>query len=140
MTASKTASKIPAQASEQPAEEDLVSTAPADWEWEMVAEESPTRVIFDAIGDIFIGQFKAKIHIDQEPDKNGVDQSFDLWTFRGRDGALYAINDSYKMALAMESAGVDQWFKITYIKDIPTTKGNPVKDLRVEVRRVATTS
>lgn len=112
--------------------EDLVSTAPSDWVWEMVEEESPSRVIFDAIGDIFIGQFKSKIHIDQEPDPKGKDMSFDLWTFRGRDGALYAINDSYKMTIAMEKVKLDDWCRITYIKDIPTNKGNPVKDLRVE--------
>jgi hypothetical protein len=117
--------------------EDLVSTAPADWEWNIVAEESPTRVIFDKIDDVFIGQYKGMTHVDQPVNAKGEDQSFDLWTFRGRDGVLYAINDSYKMREAMDNGAVviGDWCRITFVKEIPTTKGNPVKDLRIEVRK-----
>lgn len=113
-----------------------VSTSPEDWEWETVADESPILVIFDTVGDVFIGQFKGEEHIEQAIDEKGEDQSFDRYVFRGQDGNPYAINKSYKLAQGMEKVEFDDWCRITYIKDIPTNrKLNPLKDFRVDVRR-----
>lgn len=109
-----------------------VQESPEGWEWTTVAEESPTRIIFDTIGDQFIGQYIGIEHI--EPD-NGKDEPFDLYLFRGRDGELYAINKSYKLAQAMEKVSEGDWVRITYIKDIDTGRNlNPLKDFRVDVR------
>lgn len=110
-----------------------VSESPSEWEWETVAEESPTRVIFDTVGDTFVGQFKGEDHIEHEVE--GEDASFDLFLFRGRDGELYAINKSYKLIEAMEKVEYDQWVRIQFVKEIPSRKGNPLKDFRVDVKR-----
>lgn len=114
--------------------EDLISTAPDEWEFETVVEESPTMVVFDTIGDVFIGQYVGTEHIDPN---NGKDEPFDRYNFRGRDGELYAVNKSYKLAQAMEDKDIqpETWVRITYIKDIPTDrKLNPMKDFRIDVR------
>lgn len=113
-----------------------VSTSPEGWEWETVVDESPTLVIFDTVGDVFIGQYMGEEHIEQPVDDKGEDQSFDRFNFRGNDGAPYAINKSYKLAEGMSKVDVGDWCRITYIKDIPTNrKLNPLKDFRVDVRR-----
>lgn len=114
-------------------DEDLISNAPSDWEFETVTEESPTLVEFDTIGDIFIGQYVGVEHIDP---KNEKDEPFDRFNFRGRDGDLYALNQSYKLEMAMEKIEPGQWVRVTYIKDIPTgRKLNPMKDFRVDVKK-----
>jgi hypothetical protein len=113
----------------------LVSTAPDEWEWETRVEESPTKVIFDEVGDVFVGLYVGPLHIEREPDKEGRDQSFTLYTFRGRDQVLYAINESYQIEEAMKSVDAGVWVRITYMKDIDTARGqNPMKDFRVDVR------
>jgi hypothetical protein len=117
-------------------DETHVSMTPADWEFETVVEESPTTIVFDTIGDVFVGQYIGTEHIDLPLDKDGKDQSFDRYTFRGRDGELYALNQSYKIEMGMDKAAPGQWVRITYVKDIPTSRGlQPMKDFRIEVRK-----
>lgn len=112
--------------------EELISNAPDDWEFETIVEESPTMVIFDTIGDVFIGQYIGIEHIDPA---NGKDEPFDRFTFRGRDGELYAVNQSYKLEKALEDVDKGTWVRITYTKDIPTSRNlQPMKDFRIETR------
>jgi len=122
-----------------PDDMDLISTAPEDWEFETVAEESPTHVLFDTVGDVFIGQYQARITIEHTVpvDKDhpeGINR-FDLFTFRGRDGVLYAVNTSGKLDEAMKEVDSGQWVRLTLIKFIPSKKGNDFKDFRVEVKK-----
>jgi len=121
----------------KPVEPDIsdVSTAPDEWEFETVAEEAPTRVVFDEFGDVFVGQYVGTEHIEQPIDEKGIDQSFDLLNFRARDGQLYAINSSYKLVEAMGKVDEGDWVRITYVKDLPTKRGlNPMKDFVVDRR------
>ena len=111
----------------------LVSEAPDEWEFETLVEESPTMVIFDTIGDVFVGQYVGIEHID--PD-NGKDEPFDRFNFRARDGELYALNSSYQLVDALKKVDPGTWVRVTYIKDIPTKRGlNPMKDFRIDVRK-----
>lgn len=113
-----------------------VTVSPEDWEWDTVAEGTATRVVFDTIGDSFIGMYIGDEHIEQEPNAKGEDQSFDLFNFRGRDGERYAINKSYALEEAMEKVSEGLWCRITYIRDIPTKRNqNPMKDFKVDVRK-----
>lgn len=106
------------------------SNIPED-EWETTQEESPTRVVFDTPGDIFVGRYEGTLHIAPE----GKDE-FDVFTFRGENGERYAINTSYRLLEAMEDVQPGQWVRLTYVKDIETRRGlNPLKDFRVQVRK-----
>lgn len=112
-----------------------VSSHPDDWEWDAVTEESPTRVVFDTIGDQFVGQFIGEMHVQQESNE-GEDESFDLYTFRGRDGKLYAVNKSWKIEQGMEKVAEGDWIRMRYVADIPTKRNlNPMKDIVIDVRR-----
>lgn len=117
-----------------------VTQSPEGWDWNTVAEGTAIKVIFDTIGDSFVGQLLGEEHIDQEPNAKGEDQSFDLYLFRGQDGERYSINQSYALVEAMALVKIDQWCRITYIKDVTTQKSknasgyNAMKDFKVDVR------
>jgi hypothetical protein len=114
-------------------DESLVTTAPDDWEFEVVAEESPIRAIFENFGDTFIGQYQGIQHVVP---KNEGDDPFDLFLFRARDERLYAVNTSFKLIEAMEGVDEGTWVKLEYVKDIPTgRKLQPMKDFRVSIRK-----
>lgn len=117
---------------------DLVSTAPDDWEFNTIVEESPTGVIFDTVGDVFIGQFLDRVTIEHDvpvsKEHPEGKSEFDLFRFRGRDGVLYAVNPSGKLDRGMGAVKSGDWVRITLIKFIPSAKGNDFKDFRVEVR------
>lgn len=125
-------SGITASKAQEIVEEGDVSSVPSDWEFETVSAESAARVVFDTIGDVFVGQYVQEQTITPE---NG-DEPFDLYIFTGRDGNSYSINKSWKIAQAMDDVKPDEWVRITYVKDIETKRGlNPMKDFKVEVRR-----
>lgn len=110
----------------------LLTETPEGWEFETLVDETPTRVIFDEIGDVFIGQFEELRTIT--PD-NGKDESFELLIFRGRDDQPYAVNNSYKMQEAVSLLKSGDWVRLTYTKDIESNKGNPMKDIKVDIRK-----
>lgn len=106
-------------------------SAPEGLEWKTIAEEGALTVVFDKIGDQFVGRYVGVEHI--EPD-NGKDEAFDRFTFRAKDKNLYAVNQSYKLADALEDVAPGTWVRITYVKDIPTKRAlNPMKDFVVDV-------
>lgn len=112
-----------------------VTVAPTDWNWDTVAEGSATVVLFEKVGEEFVGLYIDDEHIEREPNAKGEDQSFDRFIFRGRDGERYALNKSYALEEAMSKVQPNNWVKITYIKDIPTARNqNPMKDFKVSVR------
>lgn len=112
-------------------DETLLTTAPADWEFDVIADESPVRVVFEGEGDTFIGQYEGIRHV--EPD-NG-DDPFDLFVFRGRDERLYSVNVSTKLERVITDEHIGKWMRIELIKLIPAKKGNPFKDFRVSIRK-----
>jgi len=112
--------------------------APADWDFETVADESPTTVIFDTIGDVFLGLYKGTEHIvtGKIDAETGKPEEFDRFVFKGRNGELYSINQSYKLDATFEDIKPETWVRITYVKDIPTArKLSPLKDFKVDVRK-----
>lgn len=113
------------------------TVAPADWNFELVHEGTATVVIFENIGDEFVGQYLTEEHIEREPNAKGEDQSFNRYIFLGRDGEQYALNKSYALAEAIENAvSHGEWCKIRYTKDVKTSRGqNDMKDFKVYVRR-----
>lgn len=106
--------------------------------WDNVVEESPSRVIFDTVGDRFSGLYVGEEEIDPGTGDNDI---FTLYLFR-KNGELFAINKSYKLAQAMDKIEPGSHVRITYVKDIATNRRdeygnavNPLKDFRVDVRK-----
>lgn len=115
-----------------------VTTTPADWEFETVRDESPIGVTFEKPGEQFIGQFQERRTITREVAANGQDPNFDVFVFLGRDDRPYALPSSYALTEAYEDGLLmnGAWVRVTYVKDIDRGTGkNPMKDLRIEVRK-----
>lgn len=113
-----------------------VQVAPEDWEWETVAEGAPTGIVFETIGETFVGQYIEIRSVDREPAADGSDQSFKMYVFKGRDGDLYSLPMSYALEEAMRKVSPADWVRITYLKDIKTARNlNPMKDFKVDIRR-----
>lgn len=109
---------------------------PEDWEWETVAEGAPIGVIFEHIGDVFVGQYAGDHHVEREPSADGKDQSFDLFIFKGRDGERYSLNKSYALNEAMGKVQPGDWCRIEYVKDVKVANWpTPMKDFKVAIRR-----
>jgi hypothetical protein len=112
-----------------------VTESPEGWEWETVAEAAATKVVFDTIGDSFVGQFQNAEYIEREPAADGSDQSFTVYLFKGRDGDLYSIQQSFSLEEAMKKVSTGDWTRITYVKDVPTArKLNDMKSFQVDIR------
>lgn len=113
---------------------ELLTTAPDEWEFETVVDESPTGIALE-VGESVILQYKGEVHVERELDRDGKDQSFDYYLWQGRDGKPYSLPKSFKLERAMTEVKLDDWCRITYTKDIDTGRGlNPMKDYKVERR------
>jgi hypothetical protein len=131
------ATVIPNDASEIDEEMEAVNLAAGteDWEWETVHDESPTLVTFDTIGDEFIGQKKGTKFIEQPPGPKGEDNSFTIFLFRGTNGELYGIYESYAMTEGMKKVPDDAWVRIKFVSEVDVKQGNPMKNLRFDVKK-----
>jgi hypothetical protein len=102
-------------------------------EWETISDESPTRVIFDEIGDVFIGVYLGH---DLIQDPNGGDP-FDYLIVRGTDNHLYSMSSGFKLTEAFKKVNVGDLVRVTYVKDVDmgVAGRNPMKDFKVDIRR-----
>src|SRR5262245_38111076 len=120
-------------------------TTQPDWDdWSTattIVEESPQTVVFEEPGDEFVGIFAGNQHV--EPENQNVDKthrdyvSFDQWLFRDREGTLVAIPATFKLDQAMMTIPDGHMVRVQYIKDVPTGKGNPMKDFKVQSKPAA---
>ena len=105
---------------------------PDEWEYETVSTDFPNRVVFDRIGDEFIGLYKGTEKVSPS---NPDDKPFRMYNFEGRDGQPYAVSDYTRLRKAMESVRPGKWVRIRYVADIPTSQDNPMMDFVVDVRK-----
>lgn len=101
-------------------------------EWETAAEEAPTRVVFDTIGDVFLGFYQGTNEVKMD---DGT--SFTQYLFRGSDGVLYAINESYKIKQGMANVPEGHETRVEYVKDVDTGRPSPMRDFRIQHRAPA---
>lgn len=116
--------------------ESLMAAA-AQGEWEAVSEEVPTRVIFDTVGDVFIGDYVGieNIPAEKNPTKDHPEgEPFSLFLFRGLDGKLYSVNTSTRLLDAMGKVTHGHRVMLRYVKDVPVNgQPSPMKDITVSV-------
>ena len=110
----------------------LLTTAPDDWEFETVVQQSPTAVEFEKVGDAFIG-----CYVERRTITPAKDDPFDLLIFEGRDGEPYGISPSYKLDEAEKTGKFDKgaWYRITLKTLLDTGNKQPMKDFQIDRRR-----
>jgi len=111
----------------------------ADEGWEVVSEETATKIIFDSFGDTWDG-VKVGIEIIEMPQdsKGNAQEPFVQVLFRKypeNDGVLYGVNESYKLT-KLQDIPDGKIVRMTYVKDVEVGKGNPMKDFRILMREL----
>lgn len=108
-----------------------------DDDWNTVAEGSRTRVLFDEIGDEYIGQYQgAESILDPE---TGEEMRYLNFLTHGaqnslEDGELVAISRSYALDQAFETIPEGLLCRIRLIKITPSKRGNDFKSYKVQTR------
>lgn len=102
-----------------------------DWDkvtWETVVEESGEPVVFETVGDKFIGMYTGKRHVETE------DGKFVILTFKGPGGRAYQTNAGWKLESAFDEDLIMRGdiVCVTYVKDVDTGQPSPMKDFRVQ--------
>lgn len=105
-------------------------------QWETAVPETGDQIVFDTIGDQFIGLYLGS-RVVEVLEKDGRTSAFKILMFTGTDGKPYQINAGWKLDSAFESAAVPDRsiVRITYVKDVDTGQNDPMKDYRVEVAK-----
>lgn len=104
-------------------------------QWETAVPETGDQIVFDTIGDVFIGLYLgSRVVTVMEKDK---EEEFTILMFTGTDGKPYQVNAGWKLGSAFDSAAVSvkDIVRITYVKDVDTGRKDPMKDYRVEVAK-----
>lgn len=110
--------------------EELLTQVPDDWEFETVIEQIPSKLKLE-VGDSVILRYERTDHIIN-PNPGPDDEDFDLLIFTGRDGEPYSVNPSHRLAAEWGKIQPGDWVRITLKGEIARTKGNPLKDYKVE--------
>ena len=101
-------------------------------EWETVAEESPTLIVYDKVGDSWQGTYLGKRTIEI-PDTG---ETFRQDSFRGDDGELYAVNPGVSLREALDKVAPGTYTRMTYVKDVQLGDSrSAMKSFRVQTRK-----
>lgn len=113
--------------------------APMDWdnvEWQTVVAESGTQIVFDEIGDVFVGLYLGS-RIVEFVNPKGETETFTLLTFKGTDGEIYQTNAGWKLQEGFRDIPAQSITRITRVKDVDTGRKDPMKDFRIDVAMAA---
>jgi len=119
-------------------EEELLTQAPDDWEFETIIEQTPAKLTLE-VGDAVILKFKRIDHIiNPRKAEDNDEEDFDLLVFESRSGEPYSISPSHRLATEAGKFVEDEFYRITLKGELPSRKGNPMKDYKVEraIRKV----
>lgn len=125
----------------------MAKQAPESEEWVTHTEETPDQIVFDTIGDFFVGTFTGTNEIDTV-DKNDKPVNFTQLLFRGEQagnansgekedlgGGPYVINAGHQLRTAFEKIKPETRTRITFVKEINVGQPTPMKDFRIDVPR-----
>lgn len=102
-------------------------------EWLTVETEAADVITFEEVGESLTAAYLGVDHI--VPPNGRPEDEFDRHLFRTKGDQYYAINDSYQLTKAMAKVNVGEVCRVTLKKLVPTSKGNPLKSYRIEVKR-----
>lgn len=98
--------------------------------WEVRQDESPDRLIFDKIGDEYVGLFLGIVTIQPEDED---EESFQQVLLRD-DESPKAINAGYKLLQAFQKVQIGEEVKVKYVKDVDVNQASAMKDYKVWAR------
>jgi hypothetical protein len=99
--------------------------------WKTVSEDEvdETKVVFDTIGDIFVGRYLGQRTL------SNADGSYIQLRFQGEDGNHYFTNANYSLQKAFDGMRAGTTCRITFVSEKDTGQRTPMRVFRVDVRR-----
>lgn len=114
----------------------MAAKSPDGDEWEIVKEAAPTKVAFDEFGDKFIGVYLSREEItDPNTAKTWTQHIFTGIYPDELAGERCGINGSSELDDALAGVPFGNQVQLTYVKDVPTHKGNPLKSFDIRQRK-----
>jgi hypothetical protein len=122
-------------------------TPETEEEWATHTEETPDQIVFDTVGDYFIGTFTGTNEVTGENKKTGEAVNFTQLLFRGEvaggkegpsehlGGGPYVTNAGYQLRTAFEKIKPGTRVRITFVKTVNVGQPSPMKDFRIDVPR-----
>jgi hypothetical protein len=98
--------------------------------WEVRQDETPDRLIFNTIGDEYVGLFLGIVTITPEDTE---EEPFQQVLLRDDDSPK-AINAGYKLLQAFAKVRTGEEVKVKYVKDIDVKQASAMKDFKVWAR------
>jgi hypothetical protein len=114
---------------------EVVGYDPAAFEWDLQHEESPEQIVFDTIGDEYVGLYLGAEVITFE-DKKGDSQSFTQHRFRD-PGGITVINGGYELNAELAKITPDTMIRIKLMKLVDVGQNDPMKSYRIWTARSA---
>jgi hypothetical protein len=106
----------------------------AQFEWETVHEEAADQIVFDKVGDTYVGEYLGS-EVISFTDRDGEDQSFTQLKFRDNEG-LKGINAGYELRKAFDGIPAGSIVRVQYVKNVPITgQASPMKSFRVDTAK-----
>lgn len=98
--------------------------------WVVRQDETPDRLIFNKMGDEYVGLFQGIVTITPEDPEEEAFQQIRLMD----DESPKAINAGYKLLQAFAKVHVGEEVKVRYVKDIDVKQASAMKDFKVWAR------
>jgi hypothetical protein len=102
-------------------------------EWVTVHEEAGDQIIFDTIGDQFVGTYFGSEVVDA-PTKENPDNTFVQLKFKN-DAGVFVTNAGYELEKAFGKIEPGSLVRITLIKFLNVNQASPMKSFRVDVAK-----
>lgn len=103
------------------------------YEWDEVHEEAPDQIVWDTIGEVYIGTYTGQESIDPKDPKD-PDKRFIQLKFRDNEGAK-VINAGHELRTAFAEIPTGSLVRIEYVKDVEVKQAAPMKSFNVKVGR-----
>lgn len=104
---------------------------PSQFEFTTVHEEAGDQIVFDTIGDEYIGEYMGP-EVIEFTNKKGEDESFTQLKFRDPHG-VKVVNAGYELRKAFEKIEPGTITRVKYVKDVRISgQESPMKSFRVD--------
>jgi hypothetical protein len=103
-----------------------------DWssvQWETAVQESGDQIVFNEIGDVFVGLYIGSITAHNPKD----DEDFTILQFTGVDGKPYQTNAGWKLREGFSDIPSNTIVRITFVKQVDVGQNDPMNDFRIDV-------
>jgi hypothetical protein len=93
------------------------------------SQSEETKVVFEDIGDVFIGTYLGMREIDSESGK------YKQARFKDEKGVIYFINANYDLRQGLKDVRVNALVRIEFTSEVDTGQAQPMKCYRVQTGR-----